>query len=81
MPFDGHERTLQVFYAEVEDRPRLQRALRPLREELDQDAGGPIVFMFFTKFQTERWHMDEVRAWFHRPLPADSAPSRETPPE
>lgn len=44
--FEGCERTLEVFNAAVPDQHGLLRRLRPLRAELQEAAGGPLVILF-----------------------------------
>ena len=46
--YDGRERTLDIFDADASEQRGLLRRLRPIRDALDEAAGGPIVFVFHT---------------------------------
>jgi hypothetical protein len=61
--YDGHERTVEVFNADAEEQRELRKALRPLRDELNELAGGPLVLIFHTRLQTERFYRGAVAAW------------------
>ena len=52
--YDGCERTLQVFNADVPDQLEMLRQLEPHRPDLEKAAGGPIVVMFFSRKQSVR---------------------------
>lgn len=58
--YDGCERTLEIFNADVSEQVDLLRRLRSLRSELEQAAGGPIVFVFHTRSETARLYPDMV---------------------
>jgi len=47
-PFDGYDRTLEVFCLEdVKDHMTMLRRLRPFRDEIREAIGGPLVTIFF----------------------------------
>lgn len=54
MYFDGIERTLEVFNADVCDQRVLIRAFRPLREHVEAALKGPVVIIFHTRKETAR---------------------------
>jgi hypothetical protein len=60
--YDGRERTLEVFDADAKDQRLLLRRLRPIREELEQAAGGPVLVIFHTSLESARLYGDFVRA-------------------
>jgi len=60
--FDGKERTLQVFNAELVDQLRLLEQLEHYRDWLERIAGGPIVVMFLSTRQSlRRWSEQAAR--------------------
>jgi hypothetical protein len=58
--YDGRERTLEVFNADAAEQRELMRKLRPLRGELEQAAGGPVVIVFHTRKESARLYPDFV---------------------
>lgn len=52
--FDGRERTLEVFGADADDQRALLRRLRPMRPEIEQALGGPLVVVFHTTDESVR---------------------------
>lgn len=64
--YDGCERTLQVFNAEVPDQMSMLRQIEPHRAELEAAAGGPIVVMFLSRKQSIR-HSAFIAEWQSRP--------------
>jgi hypothetical protein len=52
--YDGCERTLRVFNAELPDQIGMLERLEPHRQELKEAAGGPLVVMFFSRKQSSR---------------------------
>lgn len=64
--YDGRERTLEIFDADANEQRGLLRRLRPVREALDEAAGGPIVFVFHTRAESRRLYAEVVDAWNRR---------------
>lgn len=60
--YDGRERTLEVFNADAKDQRMLLRRLRPLREELELAAGGPVIVIFHTSVESVRLYRDFVQS-------------------
>jgi len=58
--YDGRERTLEVFNVDGRDQLPLRMRLRPLREELENDLGGPVVIIFHTSNETTRLYGEVV---------------------
>ena len=69
--YDGRDRTLEVFNADAHEQRGLLRSMRPIREELEAVAGGPVVVIFHTRAESSRLHSGFVTA--HE----DSAPLRD----
>ncbi len=66
--YDGRERTLEIFAADMSERRELLRRLRPVRAELDAAAGGPIVLVFHTRAESRRLYADVIDAWYRKML-------------
>ena len=60
--YDGRERTLEVFNADAKDQRMLLRRLRPVREELELAAGGPVIVIFHTSAESARLYGDFVQS-------------------
>ncbi|HWO18446.1 MAG TPA: hypothetical protein VNO30_06705 [Kofleriaceae bacterium] len=60
--FDGRERTLEVFNADALEQRELMRRMRPIREELETAAGGPVVVIFHTRAESARLHASFIDA-------------------
>ncbi len=60
--YDGRERTLEVFNADASEQRELLRHMRPIREELETVAGGPVVVIFHTRAESARLHARFVAA-------------------
>ena len=60
--FDGRERTLEVFNADALEQLELLRRMRPIREELEAVAGGPVVVIFHTRTESARRHASFIEA-------------------
>jgi plasmid stabilization system protein ParE len=58
--FDGRERTLEVFNADASEQRELLRSMRPIRDELETVAGGPVVVIFHTRAESARLHASFV---------------------
>jgi len=69
--YDGRDRTLEVFNADAHEQRGLLRSMRPIREELEAMAGGPVVVIFHTRAESSRLHSGFVTA--HE----DAAPLRD----
>ncbi len=52
--YDGRDRTLEVFNADVPEQRTLLRELRLARSEIERAIGGPLVVLFHTSSETER---------------------------
>lgn len=65
--YDGRERTLEVFNADVRDQRRLLVEIDQNRSTLAEAAGGPIIVIFHSVKQTEERYQEFVRS-FPRPL-------------
>jgi hypothetical protein len=59
--YDGRERTLEVFNSDAKDQRMLLRRLRPVREELELAAGGPVIVIFHTSVESARLYRDFVQ--------------------
>lgn len=70
--YDGRERTLQIFNADVKDQRRLLDVVDAARGPLQEAAGGPLVIIFHSTKQSAERHGDFVRT-FPRPIPAPRA--------
>jgi hypothetical protein len=66
--YDGRERSLEIFRVAPAERRDLLRALRPIRDEIEAAAGGPVVVIFHTPRESERLYADFLRA-FDAPAP------------
>ena len=64
--FDGRERTLDVFYASANEQLDLLRRLRPLRREIEENIGGPLLVIFHTPKETERLYPEIRRLHLER---------------
>ena len=60
--FDGRERTLEIFNADAAEQRELLRRMRPIQEELEAVAGGPVVTVFHTRAESVRLHQRFVSA-------------------
>lgn len=60
--YDGRERTLEVFNADVKDQRQLLRRLRPMRADLELAVGGPVIVIFHTTTESTRLYADFVLA-------------------
>ena len=60
--YDGRDRTLEVFNADASEQRELLRRMRPIREELEAVAGGPVVTIFHTRAESVRLHSGFVTA-------------------
>jgi hypothetical protein len=58
--YDGRDRTLEVFNADALEQRELLRRMRPIREELEAVAGGPVVVIFHTRTESARLHASFV---------------------
>ena len=59
--YDGRDRTLEVFNADAGEQRELFRALRPIRQEMEAVAGGPVIVIFHTRAESARLYSDFVR--------------------
>jgi hypothetical protein len=50
--FDGAERTLEIYDVEARDQLVLLKGLREMRTAIDDAAGGPVVYIFYTPSQS-----------------------------
>lgn len=66
--FDGRDRTLEVFDADAHEQRDLLRRLRPVRSQLDETAGGPLVIVFHTRAESRRLYADVVDGWYRKVL-------------
>lgn len=66
--YDGHERTLEIFDADAHEQRGLLRRLRPVRDALDEAAGGPLVIVFHTRGESRRLYPEVVEGWNRRVL-------------
>lgn len=78
--YDGRVRTLEVFDARAGDQRVLLRRLRPLRQEIEEQIGGPLIIVFHTPSETKRLYpeVESLRLGFRRlkePLPNLENPS------
>jgi hypothetical protein len=60
--YDGRERTLEVFNADAKDQRMLVRRLRPVRDDLELAAGGPVIVIFHTSAESARLYGDFVQS-------------------
>lgn len=58
--YDGRERTLEIFNADALEQRELLRRMRPIRDELEAVAGGPVVVVFHTRAESARLHASFV---------------------
>jgi hypothetical protein len=65
--YDGRERTLEVFNAAAVEQLDLLKAIRSLRAELKEAAGGSIVFIFHTPEESLRLYADFLNG-YPRPI-------------
>ncbi|HVV81752.1 MAG TPA: hypothetical protein VHE35_01690 [Kofleriaceae bacterium] len=70
--YDGRERTLEIFNADAGEQRALLGRLRPVRDELEAAAGGPIVFIFHTCRESARLHETFVEAFLRAQVEADA---------
>ena len=77
--YDGRDRTLHVFNADLRDQRRLLVELDHKRKELEDAAGGPIIIIFHSVNQTAERYGDFARS-FPKPL-KKIAPTVAPPPE
>jgi hypothetical protein len=77
--YDGRERTLEVFNADARDQRVLVRRLRPVREELELAAGGPVVVIFHTSVESARLYGDFVKSSLLAEATDDTAIEYELP--
>jgi len=61
--YDGNDRTIEVFETDVEDQRLLFKKLRSLREQSEENIGGPLVIIFHTKQESKRLYQDFIDAW------------------
>jgi hypothetical protein len=66
--YDGRERTLEVFNADLRDQRRLLVEIDKHRQTLAEAAGGPLIVIFHSVKQTEDRYGEFARS-FPRPLP------------
>jgi hypothetical protein len=60
--YDGRERTLEVFNTDASAQRESLHLMRPIREELEAAAGGPVVVIFHTRAESTRLHSRFVTA-------------------
>ena len=77
--YDGRDRTLHVFNADVPDQRRLRAEIDRQRASLQAAAGGPLVLIFHSVKQTRELYAEFARS-FPRPIRAPN-PSIAPPPE
>jgi hypothetical protein len=58
--YEGRDRTLEVFNADLAEQGDLYRRLRPLRREMEALAGGPVIVLFHTTLESARLYSDFV---------------------
>lgn len=58
--YDGRERTLEVFNADAREQLELLHRFRPLRPDVEQLAGGPVVVIFHTTKETARLYAEFI---------------------
>ncbi|HEX4419606.1 MAG TPA: hypothetical protein VH165_16950 [Kofleriaceae bacterium] len=58
--YDGRERTLEVFDADVHEQRDLLRRFRPVRSELEAVTGGPVIVIFHTRNESARLYHEFV---------------------
>lgn len=68
--YDGNDRTLEVFDAPASEQRSLLRRLRPVRSDIEQAIGGPLIVIFHTPGETERLYPEVSTAWRYRELAA-----------
>jgi len=73
--FDGWANTLEVFNADPGEQRRLLAGLRARREELDQLAGGRIVFVFHTCRESARLYGDFMTSFQLEPRLLEAPPN------
>ena len=59
--YDGRDRTLEVFNADAGEHRELFRAMRPIRQEMEAVAGGPVIVIFHTRAESARLYSDFVK--------------------
>lgn len=52
--FDGAESTIEIYDVEPRDQLPLLKGLRPMRDRIDEAAGGRAVFVFYTASQSRQ---------------------------
>jgi len=58
--YDGRDRTLEVFNTDASEQRASLRRMRPMREEIEAIAGGPVVVIFYTRAESARLHSEFV---------------------
>jgi hypothetical protein len=61
--YDGCDRTLQVFNADVQDQLELRKRIDTRREELQEAAGGPLVIIFHSVKQSAERYGDFIASF------------------
>lgn len=61
--YDGRERTLQVFNADVSDRRALDEAIDSCRSLFELAADGPFVIIFYSTSQSAERYADFIAWW------------------
>ena len=67
--YDGVERTLEVFNVDAREELSLRRMIRSHRAELEAAAGGSIVFVFHSRFESIRLYGEFLREAGALPVP------------
>jgi hypothetical protein len=60
--YEGNDRTLEVFNADAAEQLELLRRLRPMRDELESAAGGPVIIIFHTRKESARLYQAFLQA-------------------
>ncbi|HKY38690.1 MAG TPA: hypothetical protein VJN18_22260 [Polyangiaceae bacterium] len=71
--YDGRDRAIEVFNADVKDQRALLRQLRPDRADLEGVAGGPVIVIFHTTSESGRLYAEFVQAALHEEAAEDVA--------
>ena len=74
-PTDGAWTALSIFLVEDDQRIAVMRAVQPLRTDIENAAGGPVVFLLHDVDASWRTDGDFLRGWPTLPPPADTAPA------
>jgi len=69
--YDGRDRTLEVFNADPAEQGELFRRLRPVREEMEALAGGPVIVIFHTRTESARLYSDFVEQFLRAGVAVD----------